>query len=578
MSRSARWYVARARAMSGRELAWRASRRLVRTRPDDRAIDWHDGQWPAFVRGLAVDTADDAQRIAAGELCFWGRTAIVDPHAPPWDDGPFTWSTDPKCRWELRRHQHLFALAAGGHERLSIEQLLDWLTHRPAADEGAAAAYEAAHRVVGWSWALPFAAGRATPGELARISAALSADASLARRRPSLYSSANNHRLAELAGLLAFETLTNRARWNETWADFERELLRQTFADGGSREQAAGYFLYVLEIVWAAALYAHAVGQDLGAVGARAEAALDWLDAVAGADGEPPPFGDDAEDRFLRVDYFRPRQASLLAARLRAALDGKPVLYPPHAPTPATASRLLRDSGYAVLRDGPVRVVVDVGGLGLGSLAAHGHADALSVIADVGEQTLLRDSGTGTYVAEDGRDAFRLTSAHNTVTVDGLPQAQPRGPHLWGRRFTTTIQAVAFDDDLDYIRASHDGFRPRAGHTRAVAYLKPDVVVVLDRVTADEPCTVELTWQTMPGARFDHTVAAWPSATRRDGDGPFSPRYTYVERAPRTTFSARGRDVVFATVVSLSAADVAVSHDGTTTAVDVGGRRLVERW
>jgi uncharacterized heparinase superfamily protein len=583
VSRPATWYLSRARAMSGRELAWRASqgvrRRVVRRQPDLREIDWRGGRWPTFLRGLAVDVDHDAKRIAAGELCYWGRSTTIDPIAPPWEHGTLAWARDPKCRWELRRHQHLFPLAAGGHGRLCIAQMLDWLARRPPADEGAAAAYEAAHRVVTWSWALPFAAAEATPAELARISAALVSDASLSRERPSLYSSANNHRLAELAGLLALEALTDGAHWNDVWRAFEREVVRQTFPDGGTREQAAGYLLYVLEIVWVAGLYALAVGQDLGRVGDRTEASLQWLDAVAGSDGEPPPFGDDAEDRFIRVDYFQPRRASLTGARLRTLLDGDPHLQPSYAASAREASCVLADSGYVVMRDGPVRLVVDVGPLGFGSLAAHGHADALSITLDAGDETLLRDSGTGTYVAADGRDAFRVSAAHNTVTVDGRSQAQPLGPHLWGRRFTTTVHAVELGDAVDYVRASHDGYRPNATHTRAVTFLKPDLIVVLDRVTADAARTVELHWQTMPGRAFGGVVVARPHATRRDGEAPFSPRYTWIESAPRTTFSARGRDVVFATVLSLTGTPaVDLSHDGTTTTVDIGERRLAERW
>jgi hypothetical protein len=589
VSRTPTWYVARARAMSGREVAWRATRRLRRRRADVREVDWATGPWPALVRELVAestgDLAGDAQRIAEGHLCFWGRDGHVDPTSLPWGEGLFTWSADPKCRWELRRQQHLFALAAGGHARLCLDQMLDWLARRPPAGEGAAEAYEAAHRVVTWSWALPFAAADATEAERARIAAALSSEAELARERPSLYSSANNHRLAELAGRLAFEALTvDRSGWDDAWSELEREFVRQTFPDGGSREQAAGYFLYVLEIVWVAALYAHAVGQELGRVADRAEAALQWLDATAGVDGEPPPLGDDAEDRFIRLDYFRPRQASLLAARLRTVLDGAPELHPATASRGAPTSCVLRDSGYVVMRGrvaaGPVRLVVDVGPLGFGSLAAHGHADALAVTLDVDDETILRDSGTGTYVPAEGRDWFRLTPAHNTVSVDGGSQARPEGPHLWGRRFTTNVHAVGLDDAVDYVRASHDGYRPLADHTRAVTYLKPDLVVVLDRVTADTPCSVDLNWHTLPGRAFGGVVESLPSATKREDDAPFSPRYTWFSSAPCTAFSARGRDVVFATVLPLSTTPlVTLSHDGSSTVVDIEGRvRIVERW
>ena len=104
-----------------------------------------------------------------------------------------------------------------------------------------------------------------------------------------------------------------RAGWDPVWREFESEVARQTFADGGSREQAGGYFLYVLEIIWVAALFGHAVGQDLRGLAGRVEAMLGWLQAIAGEDGEPPDVGDDAEDRFIRVDYFERRSASAIA-------------------------------------------------------------------------------------------------------------------------------------------------------------------------------------------------------------------------------------------------------------------------
>ncbi len=615
-----RWYVARARAMSPTEIGWRAAsglrRQLKPVRPEGRTFDWDTGPWPSLVRGLVADTrldlAGDARRIAGGELQFWGREVRVDPHAVPWCDGPFaaeaaagdTWAHDPKCRFELQRQQHLVALAAGGCRanrpewaRLALDQMLDWIARQPvgnAFDTG----YEAAHRLVTWTWTLPFAFASASDTERSEIVDAFAAAAAGVRERPSLYSSANNHRLAELAGLLACEAVTaERAGWASLWSSFEAEVARQTFADGGSREQAGGYFLYVLEIIWVAALLAHAVGQDLDGLAPRVEAMLGWLDAVAGEDGEPPRVGDDAEDRFVRVDYFGRRNASTLASRLSALLRGAPTLVPARAPAAAAESCLLRESGYVVMRgrvgSSPARLVLDAGALGLGSLAAHGHADALAVTVDVGAETLLRDSGTGSYRPAAGRDGFRVTSAHNTVCVDGESQAEPLGPHLWGRRFRTIVHAIDLGDDVEYVRASHDGYRSRpahAVHVRSITYVKPDIAVVLDRVTAEQACTVELVWQTMPGCALDApsedsavAVAAWPTATRRNEMGPFSSRYTWIAEAPRTRFRAAGREVIFATALSLSQQPLALGlrHRAGVTAIDLrAGRhlRLVERW
>ena len=614
----ARWYLARLRAMSAPEIAWRVSsevRRQLRPRATDRrAVRWDAGPWPELVRHLVDrsphDFEADAGRIAAGELRFWNREARVSPHAIPWERGPFAaeadvgleWALDPKCVWELARAQHLLPLAAGAYRagnrawaRLCVEQMLD-----PAAqaDRGGSG-YEAAHRLVSWLWALPLVADAVANEERDRLMQKLGETAGIVREHPSRYSSANNHRLAELVGLLAFELVADDMHaWRRVWAELEHEVTRQVFADGGSREQAAGYFLYVLEIVWVGGLLAHAARQPLGAVAERATAMLAWLDTIAADDGEPPPFGDDAEDRFVRVEYFAPRRAPAIAARVDALLRGEPELTPAVKPRTVRRSAALRESGHVVLRstlDGnDVRVVFDVGPLGLGTLAAHGHADALAVTVDAGSATLLRDSGTGSYLPAAGRDAYRLTTAHNAVVVEGASQAVPAGPHLWGRRYEVDVEAVELAADVDYTRASHDGYLrlpERARTTRSVVFVKPDLLVVLDRVTAERPCTATLIWQTLPGYRIDApgagaaaAVTASPEAERIESTGPFSRSYTELGTAPQTRFRATGVDVAFATALALAGGRppaTELRHAPSVTALEIGPPwrlRVVERW
>jgi heparinase II/III-like protein len=281
----------------------------------------------------------------------------------------------------------------------------------------------------------------------------------------------------------------------------------------------------------------------------------------------------------IRIEYFEPRRASAVAGRVRALLDGDLTL----APTvyaPARESVLLPESGLAVFRSGAHRVVLDVGELGFGALAAHGHPDALSLLADADGTTLLRDSGTCAYAPPASRERHRATAAHNTVVIDGRNQAKALGPHLWGRRFTTTIEAHALAAELDYIRASHDGYRPVI-HTRSVTFLKPELVLVLDRVTAPHECEATLVWQRPPEApKLSLSVASTPPAAHTYGDGPFSPRYTWCMEAPRSTWSARGREVVFATVISFAGQRPALSadHQLGETVIEVAGRRLIERW
>ncbi len=598
MSPDLRWYVARASAMSPAEVAWRAGTGIRLLLDGRRAsgppADLAAPGWRALVLETAERERDAvlaaAERISGGELSFWGRRIRVDPERPEWLADPLSgerWTQgawrgtgrDPKPIWELHRQQHLVPLAAGAvlarrpdWARLVLGQALGWVERNRSQDGIAwASGYEASHRLVTWAFALPLVAEHATAGELERLSASVAEHRAFVEARPSRYSSANNHRLAELAGLLAGSALTPGAPgWDALWTELELEAVCQTYADGGSREQAAGYFLYVLEILWVCGLLARGAGRSLGRVEERLRAMVAWLAAVADAKGELPPVGDDAEDRLLRVDYLEPRRAGRIAERVAAFL-GEPV------PEPATTSALLSESGYAVLRAGDARVVFDVGELGLGALAAHGHADALSVLVDAPEP-LLRDPGTGSYV--DGREEDRATASHNTVTVDGGSQAAPLGPHLWGRRFTVRVESAALAPELDYVRASHDGYRGTR-HTRSVARVGSELLVVLDRIAGERPVQAELVWNPGPGLPAGPEVAADPPATKGARTGRWSPRYGWSEPAPRIAWSARGTDVVFASAVALDGAaapELRLERRGAALSVEVAGRRLEENW
>jgi hypothetical protein len=601
--------------MSPRELAWRLAwpvrTRLVR-RPL-RLPDWGEPGWAALLERLGGSSPPGvsaaAARIAEGELCFWGRAVRVDPLRPPWGSDPLAGDreaprvADPKRSWELHRQQHLvpLALAAAREQRadwarVCIAQLRSWVAAAPpGGGDGWSSGYEAAHRLIGWAWAVPLVAATASADELDELARSYALQVRLVERTPSRFSSANNHRIVELVGLLAAETLTGRARWESTWRELEDEVALQTFPDGGSREQASGYFLYVLEALWVAALFARASGRSLGRLEERLQAMLDWLARTAGADGEPPSFGDDAEDRALRLDYFEARRADLIAGRVRSLLDGEPSLAP--APPRRDGGSCLLESGYAILRarrgSAAARAVFDVGDLGYGSIAAHGHADALSVTLDLGGTPVLLDPGTGSYLPSEGRDEYRVSSAHNTVVVDGRSQAEPLGPHLWGRRFTTSVEAATFTDELEYVRASHDGYRPRALHVRSLLFVKPDLLLVLDRVTARAEVGARLAWHLPAGASPERlgssgagmAVAAVPPAEAGAGDAPLSTRYGRRAQARRCTWEARGAEVVFATAVSFAsprppAVRLTVSGDGAATLVLSGRHPLtvVESW
>jgi len=102
---------------------------------------------------------------------------------------------------------------------------------------------------------------------------------------------------------------------------------------------------------------------------------------------------------------------------------------------PVELSRAFSEGGYFVMRDGwdadSSFALMNCGPHGSSS-CAHAHADALAFEYAAEGRTWLVDPGTCTYTGDAGlRDQFRSSSAHNTATVDELPQSVPAGPFAW---------------------------------------------------------------------------------------------------------------------------------------------------
>ena len=80
------------------------------------------------------------------------------------------------------------------------------------------------------------------------------------KRFPSLHSSANNHRIAELAGLIvgtdhgAGNSARGRSCAKSSWRDLLFEIDRQIYPDGVGAEQAPAYTAFAIELFLVAAV------------------------------------------------------------------------------------------------------------------------------------------------------------------------------------------------------------------------------------------------------------------------------------------------------------------------------------
>jgi hypothetical protein len=162
---------------------------------------------------------------------------------------------------------------------------------------------------------------------------------------------------------------------------------------------------------------------------------------------------------------------------------------------PETGLYLLQ-SGHAGEAD-RISVTMDCGELGLGSIAAHGHADALSVTLRVGGHDILVDPGTYDYFTyRPYRDYFRSTRAHNTIMVDDREQSEPLGLFLWGSRAKARCTCWEPTPEGGTVAGEHDGYRRLpmpVTHRRTVRLNAPaGEVTIRDELTGDGEHTAVL--------------------------------------------------------------------------------------
>ncbi len=247
----------------------------------------------------------------------------------------------------------------------------------------------------------------------------------------------------------------------------ERETVAQTFPSGLNRELATDYHGLAMELCLVAAAEADAAGEPLSQdFWETLRGMTDALAAMVDIRLHPPRQGDSDDGTALLVDPAQDRWASLLAtgAALFGELDWWPKLAesdlrtwlitglakPPPLPAGRPTSRpdVLADAGMVLLRtpqdESPeIWCRLDAGPHGFLSIAAHAHADALSVEVRHDGVEVLADPGTYTYHAEpELRAYFRSTRAHNTLELDGLDQSVSGGPFLWTRQARTRLESA----------------------------------------------------------------------------------------------------------------------------------------
>lgn len=436
-----------------------------------------------------------------------------------------------KYLWEPNRHLDLvtlaqaYAMTGDGRylERLR-EQLESWLEQCPYPfGVNWASSLEIGIRLINWSLVWQFIGGRRSAlferqggaDLLKRWLDSIYQHAHFIRHYYSRHSSANNHLIGEAAGVFVasctWPCWTALDKWG---AEAQRILVdaaaTQTYPDGVNREQAVAYQQFVLDFFILSAL----AGQSREPAFPERywktiERMLDYVHAIMDVAGTVPMIGD-ADDGFVvrlsQEPGFCPFRSLLATGAIlfdrpefavkSRGLDDKTrfllggdrweAVSPKVGRASPAPRRQFPDGGYYVLGQAldsadEIRLVADAGPLGYLSIAAHGHADALSFVLSVAGHEILVDPGTYSYHTEPlWREYFRGTGAHNTVRVDGLDQSVQGGNFMWLRHAAARCLEFEVDAGSSRFVGEHDG------------YTRLEDPVVHRRRIAQEGATIEI--------------------------------------------------------------------------------------
>jgi hypothetical protein len=451
---------------------------------------------------------------------------------------------DHKVIWELSRHQHLVVLAKAycltGEQRYVQELCAEWYQWNKENPYPIginwSSSLEVAFRTLSWLWIRELLKDCAVvpPSFPSDLLVGLAQNARYVSQYLSTYFSPNTHLMGEALALLFVGTLCPQIRSAPDWATLGWDILlkesgREVQADGIYFEQSVYYHVYALDIFLHARILAERNGRQIPATFDRKIEQMAEALSIIGQSGTPPRIGDDDGGRlfdprrngaahlcdplstaavlFERADFkavssgLREETLWLLGINGVTTFAKLPVV------NPKLTSRGFESSGFYVMASDTPRTQLVARAGRMGALrAGHSHCDLLSLNLSINDQEVLGDPGTYKYVSgSEDRDAFRGTSAHNTLRIDGRDQAESGDSFSWVSPPAVRVRHWMAGQTVDVLAAEHSGYQrlpSPATHRRWVVHLKNQFWFVRDEVEGEGRHLLETYWHLAPGLRW----------------------------------------------------------------------------
>jgi hypothetical protein len=321
----------------------------------------------------------------------------------------------------------------------------------------------------------------------------------------SRYSSANNHLIVEMFIIGICGLYFSNDQWLKLSLDvLEYEFDRQTFEDGVNKEQSIHYHTFVMEAMSLLIIMLRNNRIRYPKVfDVKLEKMCEFVADLIDQNNNIADIGDSDEGKLLNLTgqeynhYLYVLQiGSILFNKNYTDMEninqnlyylfGENDLNKVRQKYDNYRSKSYIQGGYTILKfkdDTRERIMTfDHAPLGFGAIAAHGHADALSITLSIDGEKFLIDPGTYIYHMElKWRNYFRKTINHNTVTINNCDQSEMKGAFLWGKRAECKRIEYITGDYFNEVIAEHNGYYPII-HKRKIKYFKPDLFVIIDEI------------------------------------------------------------------------------------------------
>ena len=497
MASKLEWYFNRLRAMNLPEVGWRIQQKSLQ-RQEQKRYGCHIISVSSEVfNSNLVNLKFDSNRIGLNfrNKIYAHETVVSLLKGPDNEKWPMTFSYDldykqrddlgdARTNWEKNRHFEWALLAkayfVSKNERYR-QQLEDnvrmWCKANPFLHGICwTSAMELAIRAVNWMYALAFVEAAGTDIPALRVGTINMID--YLTKHYSRYSSANNHLLVEATAIGIAGYAFNHQSWKELAIRLlSEELDKQNYADGVNKELSLHYQTFGME---AYLLLAHLSGENRWNEMLKKQ--CEYVAHAVWREKKVCEFGDDDEGKILDLQGGKWHQwewvlqlGSLVTgvrySKFENVCENTRWLFTDEEIEDIkakplydnTLSRCFDIGGNSFLRDQGDRILIgiDHAPLGFGTIAAHGHADALSFQVMVDGDAVITDPGTYIYHCDlENRNAFRKTINHSTVCIDGKDQSEMLGAFLWGKRAKCKLEHFSSNNEIDVLTASHDGYKP----------------------------------------------------------------------------------------------------------------------